>query len=329
MPLLSDSDPESSVASEPSIRRIRRLQTLSLDDTASVSSSSSSSSSSHRSKRHREEETAHRSKRRRKHRSKRTSDKEKVKEEEAEEEAEAEEEEEEEEEKEEEIISPPSLLVPLHPPPSPASPPRVVAPHVFNDGVIPRDGQKQSEQEQEQEQLALVPVPPDEVDWERYIDDFHIPDPDWCFWCLYAMTKEHYANNKNVEEMVRYDEENREEVHPFVYAREMTRLYRENIKNYLIGSDGKPDVGPEWSGKTAWEHSSEHVVREKVVLEEWRRTITRGLRLMANNGMFLGEKGKKATVVDSKMFAQYTKTIKDMRPLFTGIVRNTALYGLK
>ncbi len=183
-----------------------------------------------------------------------------------------------------------------------------------------------------EEEPTLVAVPMDVVNWDDYKETELIEDPDFCFWCQYAQTMEHYKNNNSVEKLRKYYEENFSRVHPFEYAREMQRLYRENIQNCLKNHAGQLIQGPEWSGKSIYEHTSVHSLEPRDVYDDWCRTLVRAVQVMRDTALFLGNKDDKGKIlgVNNTALTMYIKTIKEAKPFLEKIAstRKSALYSI-
>ncbi len=184
----------------------------------------------------------------------------------------------------------------------------------------------------EEEMPVLVPVPMDMLDWDRYVEEVPIEDPDFCFWCQYAQTQDHYTNNKNVEKLRKYHEENFNRVHPFEFAREMQRLYRLYLQECLKNHQGQVCLGPEWSGRSIYEHTTVHTVEARDVFEEWCRTLVRAVQVMRDTSLFLGDRANPGKILglDVKVLGMYIKTIKEAKPFLEklGASRKSALYSI-
>lgn len=173
---------------------------------------------------------------------------------------------------------------------------------------------------------APVPVPMRQVDWTQYPQDPEDPvtEPDFCFWCEYAQSKQEYIGNKRVEKLVRCHNENNEHTNPFLFAKMMQDIYNRDLRPYLV-RDGKRYVGPAWPALNIVEHTLGHTfsplsIRKRIVM-----VYTEALLRMERKAVFLDD-----GTVSAKALDEYRKTAKELLPLLAKVegARNTDLFSV-
>lgn len=171
-----------------------------------------------------------------------------------------------------------------------------------------------------EEEDAPKPFKINAVDWSQFEQDPDDPiiNPSLCVHCYYAKCEAQAAEtgNHRWEAMNKYEDENRNKVHPFIYARNVQKIYNEGVRHHLTDDDGEPlvdDPGP-WPAQQIWEHRIYHVVDGQAALVENARGVQAIMRATLDCTMYIDS--KKNLSVDKAMGKLYSDLEKAARPLF-------------
>lgn len=214
---------------------------------------------------------------------------------------------------------------PPPPPPPPIDPAAVQrhghAPDAFDVGGDP----------------AAPPPPPRTVpmrvtDWSLYPQSVSDPvtDPDFCFWCLYAQSKQEYVDSKRVEKLMRFHKENFDHMNPFTFARKMQSMYNKVMREHLVYR-GRVYRGPAWPARNIYEHLLTHKISPQTQYTQIARTCVTALKKLEENGIFReGTPDDPRESVDRASMELYLKIFKEVKPLLSAIEKqqNGDLFGL-
>ncbi len=123
-------------------------------------------------------------------------------------------------------------------------------------------------------------------------------------------------SNQRFEKVLTYFKESYGIVHPFVFVREIQRLYNVHIRDHLADPSDPNRVlrGPAWGAKSIYNRSRQRVMDPQAMRVDALRTIQVALVDLADNGIFKKDaQGKR--FVDAKAMELYLKVFKEARPM--------------
>lgn len=167
--------------------------------------------------------------------------------------------------------------------------------------------------------IGVTPVPRDgDLDWSQYPHDEYWPadpvlDPSWSFWDYYV------AGNGTVctgySKLVEYHTASYARVHPFVYARQMQRIYNQHCRRFMVDpearnrKEGQRCHGPAWSARNIYEWPLQQAV-PFAVRSSINKTYAKVFECMQQGQIFLSNGG-----TDLKALDAFNKTVKQYAAL--------------
>lgn len=142
-------------------------------------------------------------------------------------------------------------------------------------------------------------------------------DPDWCFLCHVSQSRYDVSENKYLQGMLRYFDENYHLVAPKTLTSQAQLFYNTNLRPYLQ----EPKV---WRKETIFKHFDQHAPTSRIMHEDTLRTYNNVMRVLRDDGLFLKEQNTGRLNVDKKALDMFIRVerqrtmilnrVKEQRP---------------